>query len=99
MLLQVEYSATRMLSLEREQEDAGDVESASDEQSNQPATTAAAASTAAADTMCGICAEECCSEADEAVGGLQSVRADCGHLFCRGCLEDLLSTAMDASGR
>ena len=99
MLWQVEYSATRMLSLDREQEDAGAVQSASDDHSNQPATTAGAASSAAADAMCGICAEECCSEAGEAVGGLQSVRADCGHLFCRGCLEDLLSTAMDASGR
>lgn len=86
-----------MLSLEREKADAEDSGSTGDEQSTRPA--AAAASAAAADTMCGICAEECCSDsnADVNVGGLQSVRADCGHLFCRGCLQDLLSTAIEAS--
>lgn len=87
-----------MLSLEQEQ-DAEGTESTADNQTNRPAT--AAASPAAADTMCGICAEECCDDedADEVVGGLRSVRADCGHLFCHGCLEDLLATAIDASGR
>jgi hypothetical protein len=88
-----------MLSLEREQEDTEGAESTGDNQTNRPA--AAAAISAAAETMCGICAEECCDEddADGVVTGLRSVRADCGHLFCHGCLEDLLATAVDASGR
>jgi hypothetical protein len=101
----VEYSATRMLSLEQQNEDDDDDDDNDRGTGGRSAGAAAAAARkpALADTVCGICAEECGGgggdgEDDDADvdgngdggdggGGLQSVRAACGHLFCRGCLQ------------
>ena len=80
----VEYSATRMLSLEQQNE--------SDDKATEgteSVSASGASAVAAAASVCGICAEECYADAT------QSVRAACGHLFCKGCLQDLMSTAMD----
>jgi hypothetical protein len=104
----VEYSATRMLSLEQQNEDDDDDDDDGGAGGGSAGAAAAAArKPALADTVCGICAEECGGgggdgEDDDAGvdgngdgngdegdggGGLQSVRAACGHLFCRGCLQ------------